>query len=122
MPPGGGGTTPATEGVTLGEVARMMSRAEAQLQALSAQVAHLASATTRIETELRGHVERQTDRTVRRDAQMTEVRSELDKHERAIDSVSQWRWTVTGKFAGIMAGSAILGSGAVTAAAKLWGS
>jgi hypothetical protein len=99
----------------------MMSRMEAQLQALGAQVAHLTSATTRVETELRGHVERQTDRTVRRDAEMSAVRSKLDEHERAIDSVSQWRWTMTGKLAGIMAGSAILGTGAVTAAAKLLG-
>ena len=99
----------------------MMGRMETQLQALGAQVAHLTSATTRVETELRGHVERQTDRTVRRDAQMTDVRKTLDEHERAIESVSQWRWTVTGKLAGIMAGSAILGSGAATAVAKLLG-
>lgn len=122
MPPGSGSTTPAAEGVTLGEVARMMSRAEAQLQALSAQVAHLASATTRIETELRGHVERQTDRTVRRDAQMIEVRSELDKHEQSIASAERWRWMMVGRMAGVMAGAGAGGAGIVTAVAKLWGS
>jgi hypothetical protein len=99
----------------------MMSRTEAQLQALSTQLAHLASVTTRVETELRGHVERQTDRTARRDAQMAEVRTKLDEHERALDSVSQWRWMVTGRLASIMAGSAILGTGAATAATKLLG-
>jgi len=109
------------DGMTLGEVARMMSRLEQQLAALSTQVAHLTQSTTRIERDLTAHVDLQHERTKQRNADMSSVRRKLDEHEAAIDSVSQWRWTMTGKLAGLMAGSAILGTGAVTAAAKLLG-
>lgn len=98
----------------------MMSRLEAEIRSLAAQVASLTSVATETRAELKAHAELQAARTVGRDKEMSSVREQLREHEQSIASAERWRWTMVGRMAGIMAGAGAGGAGLVTAALRMW--
>lgn len=98
----------------------MMSRLEAEIRSLAAQVANLTSVATETRSELKAHAELQTIRTAGRDKEMAAVREQLAEHEQAIATADRWRWTMVGRMAGIMAGAGAGGAGLVTAALRMW--
>lgn len=98
----------------------MMSRLEAEIRSLAAQVTNLTSVATKTQSALEGHAELQTIRTANRDKEMASVRERLDAHEQAIATADRWRWTMVGRMAGIMAGAGAGGAGLVTAALRMW--
>jgi hypothetical protein len=129
--------------VTIGELARVISKLDAQMQSVGAQVAQVASDVRVVRTQLDAHVERQTDRTAARDRQVREVRDEhakdvaelraehvkdvgdiadvLKKLRADQDETSKWRWTVVGKWSGAVAAMTLAGGGGTFAAMKILG-
>lgn len=118
--------------MTVQEVSRALARVEqsvresarttsAQIDGLTQAVGGLRSdmQTTRATLDLRE--QHQTERTQGRDRQIAAINARQDETDKLLDELRRQWWTLVGRMAGIAAASTILGTGAATAVARLFG-
>lgn len=114
--------------MTVAELSRTTARIEHLLDALVAQVSDVSSSVGALRGDMRSQQavlelreKHQSERTANRDKQIADVHARLDAQQKAIADLQQARWTMSGRAAGALGLLTILGSGAVTAVARLIG-
>lgn len=116
------------EDFSLAELVRAVARLDVQMQSVGAEVSRMASAlgevrsdVRNVATQLGAHVDRQAERTKSRNKEVDALRADLASVKSAQRDTDHWRWSTTGRIAGLLSVGGLTGGGAAVALARMLG-